>query len=103
MEASMIERKYALVKIKSGDWLLPGNDGKTLWRLATYVDGPVNGLDIPRDREFWSVSKWDESYDWERIVNDPMRGDPLDWDYWEGYAGLIETRADAIQRALEME
>jgi hypothetical protein len=89
------QRKYALTKVTSGDYLLPSNDGKTIWRIMRYTDGPSNGLDIPRDRDFWEVRRWtakglDQYVDLE------------DWDRWQSEVSLLDTRAEAINTALAM-
>jgi len=42
-------RKYVMTRIDKGDYLLPSNDGETLWRIRQYMDGPSWGLlDWPR-------------------------------------------------------
>ena len=38
MSADTAERKYALIKILAGDYLLPGNDAHTLWRIRRYQE-----------------------------------------------------------------
>lgn len=89
------QRKYALTKIAPGDWLLPGNDGKTVYRLATYEDGPSHGIEgMDRDRTFWGVWVW---------ADPTSRGyvDVQDWDRWEMVESWCETRRDAINAALQ--
>lgn len=89
----MTERKYAMTKLAPGDWLLPDNDGKRLWRIARYEDGPSHGLeDWPKDREVWGIWRWLE----------PRHGtiDPDDWAEWEMWEGSCQTRQDAIEAAL---
>lgn len=55
------QRKYALTRIGPGDYLLPSNDGQTIWRIAKYEDGPSHGVEgMDRDRDFWGVWKWNE-------------------------------------------
>ena len=34
----MTERKYQMTRISAGDYLLPSNDGKTLWRICAYEE-----------------------------------------------------------------
>lgn len=100
-------RKYQLVKISAGDWLLPGNDGRTLWRLKTYEDGPTSGLDIPRDRAFWSVYRWAgtlaEFYAAGDDVLELAASDGDGLPRWAYASGVLLTRTDAIAEALEME
>ena len=94
-----VERKYALKRIKAGDYLLVGNDDKTLWRIRTYEDGPSHGLDsMPRDREFWGVWK---SLDGFEIG----KGIDLDaWDRWDAWdLSMYGKREEAIQAALRAE
>ena len=87
------ERKYVLTRVKRGDYLLPSNDGQTIWRIATYTDGPSNGLDIPKDREFWGIWKW---------TGHGLAVDVEDWDQWEMHGSTCETRREAIDGALMM-
>lgn len=93
----MPERKYAMTKIDAGDYLLPANDGETLWRLKTYTEGPSSGLDWPRDREVWGLWKWRPS----AVARVHGRVDPDDWEDWEFWEGLCETRQEAIDAALK--
>jgi hypothetical protein len=87
-----IRRKYALTKIKRGDYLLPSNDGRTIWRLCAYEDGIEQGLDHDLGT-VWGVWKWTGS---------GTTVDPEDWGAWEMWEGSLRTRAEAIQAALRM-
>lgn len=94
----MAERRFALRRIGAGDYLLPSNDGRTLWRLQRYEDGPSYGLDDwSRDRTFWRTLRWPESI---------SRGTKLDqFDIsnlgrWREVADLLSTRRAAIEIAL---
>jgi hypothetical protein len=90
-------RHYAMSRVRAGDYILPANDAKTLWRISRYEDGPTNGLDLPRDRMFWGCWKW--SYpieDWNAVA------DPLSWEHWDYQEGLLATRAEAVEAALSM-
>lgn len=90
-----IERKYALTKLASGDYLLPSNDGLTVWRIARYTDGPSFGLeDWPRDRELWRYCKWD------RQGHPASVEDIDDWDRWTEVGIGYDTRREAIEAAL---
>lgn len=94
--APTIERKYAFAKGGGpGDWLLPGNDGKTLWRLRKYEDGPSTGVDsMSRDREFWGVWKWiGPDKQWNLAEEN--------WDAWD--LSMYEKREEAVQAALRAE
>jgi hypothetical protein len=101
MDTKPVERKYALQKVASGDWVLLGNDGRTLWRFAKYEDGPSHGLDsMTRDRMFWGVWKWpqpvpsDDAFarvEFETLAN------------WDLYEQMCKDREAAIQSALRSE
>lgn len=94
----MPERKYRLVKVAPGDYILPSNDGNTLWRIRQYEDGPSHGLeDWPRDVIFWGVWKCTlPKALWERLL------DPDDWDQWSAWdTGMYNTRQQAIESALK--
>jgi hypothetical protein len=88
------ERKYQLIKVAAGDWILPDNDGETVWRLRSYIDGPSMGLNLDHDITLWGYSKWTgrrTALDADDIL------DPDNWEYWDGNH---RTRAEAIQAAL---
>lgn len=89
----MSERKYALTRIAAGDYLLPSNDGETIWRIATYIDGPSMGItDWPRDRTLWGT--------WQYTGRNQYV-DVSDWNRWRMVASTFATRRDAVDAALE--
>ena len=91
----IVERKYAMSRIAAGDYVLPSNDGETLWRVVRYTDGPSSGLDhMARDRDFWALWKWPHQ------VSEGSFIDLQDWDRWECVEDMFESRAAAIDRAL---
>lgn len=90
------ERKYALTKLAAGDYLLPSNDGTTLWRVRIYEDGPSHGMEIPADRDFWGIWKWAEAIEPGSYV------DTKDWSRWEFFEGTHDTRKQAIDAALKL-
>jgi hypothetical protein len=92
-----IARKYVLTKIAKGDYLLPSNDGGTLWRIRSYEDGPSYGLeDWPRDLTLWGIWKWDTPVTGASLAS----VDPDAWDRWECYDTSYESRAQAIRSVL---
>lgn len=93
-------RKYVLTKIGKGDYLLPSNDGCTLWRLRIYEDGPSHGLDWPRDLTLWAIWRWDRPINADAGSLDTV--DPYEWARWEHVEGGCETRAEAIDAALRL-
>jgi hypothetical protein len=93
MTTTTPERKYALTKVATGDYLLPSNDGRKVWRIARYEDGPSHGLDDwTRDIMLWGV--------WEWTGKSSTYVDVGSWDRWEMWSSGHETRADAIATAL---
>lgn len=93
----MSERKYAMTRVAPGDYLLPSNDGRTLWRLSTYEDGPSYGLDVKwSDRKFWGVWRFDGDFSDGVITG----ADVEDWNRWELVHGMLGTRREAMESAL---
>jgi len=90
-----VERKYAMTRIATGDYLLPSNDAQTLYRLRSYVDGPSGGLDWPRDRTLWCVARWVGELDPNATIETL-----LDMDRWDDVATCLDTRREAIVAAL---
>jgi hypothetical protein len=91
---SSTERKYQMVRIKAGDYLLPSNDGRTLWRIYRYHEGPDSGVIDPGT--YWACARYDGTL--EQAAND----DELDyaWDRWVTTECWMKTRAEAIEAAL---
>lgn len=83
-------RRFTLVHMSAGDYLLSSNDRRTLWRIYTYdEDGSLEGV----KGRFWAAArrpmpKPDEIVDLE------------EWDEWEHYAAPLKTRLEAISYAL---
>jgi len=99
MESTVAERKHTLRRVKAGDYLLISNDTRTLWRISRYEDGPTHGLeDWPRDRTFWGLWKWETP-----IVIGETGIEVDNWDRWEFIEGMHDTRAESIQRSLEID
>lgn len=90
------ERRYAMQRVAAGDYLLPSNGGRVLWRIRRYTDGPSAGLEIPRDRDFWGVWRWDG----EIVPGAALDLD--DWSRWDFWEGSHDTRADAVDAALRV-
>jgi hypothetical protein len=94
----MTERTYALTKVRSGDWLLPSNDGEVVWRIRKYwEDGSAVRGTWPNEKpiygEFWWVC-WAPMSEVEG--RDP-RSDDVRWRDW---SSSHRTRGDAIEEAL---
>ena len=89
-----VERRFALRKLRAGDWLLPSNDGKTLYRLIAVTEGPSSGIDAwRRDRTVWEVWRWPRPLPVRDVRTDSMDG-------WQEVEIMLRTRREAIARAL---
>lgn len=95
------KRKFALVKVAAGDWLLPSNDERTLWRLRRYEDGPSYGLDpevFPTDFSAWQLWRYRHPLVAAvRRVDDDLH----DWDQWDLISQHHKTRGEAIDEAMK--
>lgn len=83
------ERNYVMTKLAAGDWLLPSNDGQTLWRIRIETE-PIGGQDV----DYWAIWKWRGS------VEPGAYMDPDNWDQWEHREGWHKTRRSATETAL---
>lgn len=93
--SAAVERIYALSKIATGDYLLPSNDAQTIYRISSYTDGPLMGLDWPSDRTVWILRRWTGEVGPGWFV-DTSAGD----ERWEEVESCIPTRREAIETAL---
>lgn len=54
-----VNRRYALQRIGTGDYLMLSNDGKALWRLFSQRDGASFGLENHKgDFTVWTAARW---------------------------------------------
>lgn len=94
----MNERKYQMTRLRRGDYLLPSNDRRTLWRIYAYEeDGSLERSDGTKVLgTFWACAR--------RPM--PQPGALIDVDeflYTFGFwAGPFLTRRDAIDEALRV-
>lgn len=107
----MADRVYAMVRVRAGVYLLPSNDGRTLYRLSSYVEDGSAKVDDgrggwkPITGTFWEVAR-------NRVplpeIEPHMIGgafdDGEDWlwnrDLWLEVESGLDRRADAIDEAL---
>ncbi len=78
-----MSRKYALSKVEQGDYLLPSNDGRMIFRMAKCESG-----------------EWD-LWRWASPVSIGSYVDTGDWSRWELVA-CFNSRADAVDEALRL-
>lgn len=82
----MADRKFVLIRVARGDYIVPSNDGLTLYRIARYDDpeaevGPKYG---------WGVHTCSRhSFDSATFA--------LDWECWTYHEAGFKTRAEAIK------
>lgn len=95
----MTERRYALVKISSGDYLLPSNDANTLWRISSYLeDGSAEWVGGRKLRgTYWQTAKYRDPLP---TAGGDMPADFLEWDRWETWETCIASRGKAIESTL---
>lgn len=82
--AAKPERKYVLTSLGSGDYLLPGNNGKTLWRIFRATPG-------------WEIWRW------RHQVGENAPAVSEEWADWDHVQSHNNTRAEAISEALRIE
>lgn len=108
-----IEQRYAMTRVEAGDYLIPSNDGKTLWRLRSYhEDGSAYFVDRATGKEtkivgtFWSALRFNGPVEEaERLLRleppDPWDPPPLlDPERWIESATTLKTRREALEYAL---
>jgi hypothetical protein len=109
-----IERKWSMIRLDAGDYLLPSNDRRTLWRVMSYTEDGSAMVDDGRGGirhltgTWWQIAKcrvfdvdvsggWEESI--ERLPRDLI--DPNMFpDYWDVWESGLRTRRDAVAAAL---
>jgi hypothetical protein len=102
------ERRYQMTRVRSGDYLLPSNDGRRLWRITAYVEdgslveyepGKVDlaslGAGKPVVGRFWKAAYFRDGVD--------AAGRLLEWDQWEEWEALLPTRRAAVDAAMRAE
>lgn len=87
----MTERRYVLTKVWPGEYLLPSNDARTIWRLKNEDSGSDHG---------WAVYRWNGDVDLQAIAESIA---DYEWDRWETCEYGLATRRDAIDAALRPE
>lgn len=98
-----IERKYQMIRLGAGDYLLPSNDAQTLWRIYSYQeDGSLWHSEYGKpDKQvvgmFWAVAKWNRGFPEVMAFFDR---EFLEWDNWDFCAGPLLTRREAIGEAM---
>ena len=107
MSTEETERNYAMIRLGAGDWLLPSNDGQTMWRLHSYEeDGSAWREDEQGRKHFIRGTHWNVSrmtmMKLQALVESPVTTDEdiLDWDEWEAWASSLRSRREAVAETL---
>lgn len=99
-ESLSVSRKYAMTRVRKGDYLLPSNDAQTLWRIYQYEEDGSLIHELPDRTEkpvvgwFWATAKRPMPREGAFV------GDILEWDDWEFWSGPHSTLHRAIEEAL---
>lgn len=98
---AVAERKYAMTRVSGGSYLLPSNDGQTLWHIYSFMDGRSYGLNEP-DRRWWACARFIGTYDQAvRAVEQNVENyGYIHRDTFRETDSYLPTRAEAIRRAL---
>lgn len=95
----MTERKYALTRVKAGDYLLLSNDGKTVWRIATYAEGGSarkldnNNREVPITGTFWGL--------WKYTGRSLHNINTEEWSDFDMFEGMLLSRREAVNAAMK--
>ena len=102
MRSESGNRRYRMMRVRKGEYILPANDGVTLWRISAYTeDGSASYDDgmVIRGR-FWRAQKWLGTK-----PSPPQLAEALEasdyWRYWSDEREMFRSREEAIQFALE--
>jgi hypothetical protein len=95
----MAERHFRMIRVASGDWILPGNDGKTLYRLQRYEESGDAFWTLRGVKQKKIVGWFWAAYEYDRkIASDAdLVDDMLEWDHWTCVASTMKTRKEAIE------
>lgn len=103
----MSERRYQMIRLRAGDYLLPSNDLETMFRIASYQE---HGDAEWRDEQgrwhkivgtYWSVYAM-RMAKLKALTENPVTDDEdvLDWNEWEHRSDGFGSRRAAIEDAL---
>src|SRR5262245_5231441 len=107
MNDTTTERKYAMIRVRAGLYLLPSNDLQTIWRLSSYEEhGDAQWQDDSGQWHtirgtVWEVARMSLAT-MQRLADDPYTSDDdLLWsDEWASSESCLPSRKAAIKAAL---
>lgn len=91
-----IPRRYALTKVSAGDYLLPSNDGRHLWRIIHGDEQETTEPGDLRHVKVWQAWRYRQRFGVAELPDDFLE----DWSSWELMDSWCATRGEAISRAL---
>lgn len=89
-----VDRRYAMTRLGKGDYLLPSNDGRLLYRIRRQ-DEPESGDPKSRILSVWAVWRWLGAMESGNYAN------VEDENEWELIASWFDSRQRAIEWALK--
>jgi hypothetical protein len=95
----MPERRFQMTRLRAGDYLLPDNDGRTLWRIARYEerDGSLTrGDGTVVNGDFWALWRC-------RWCLDELDPETFEFETFHNYVEvqcLLPSRQAAIDAAM---
>ena len=92
-DPNLPDRRYRMMRIETGDYLLLSNDLQTLWRITVFEDEEVTKGGGYRNITVWGLS----SRPYPKPFDDV---DLADWDGWHDYWYGHRTRKEAIHAAM---
>lgn len=99
---TLTERKYAMTRVRAGSYLLPSNDGETLWHIYSFEDGRSYGLMDEPDRTWWACARFNGTFEEASVsvMRDLRDLDYIDSKNWIEMASYMVTLRQAIRAAL---
>ena len=85
---NQVTRKYRMIRLSTGDYLFPGNDGETIFRVAKCAGG-------------WACWRWPKPM--VSLLPAYEYDDFEDWDRWYMIEDQFKKRQEAIDAALAWE
>jgi len=99
----MVEaRKYALTRVRAGNYLFPSNDDRWLWWIYSYTEYGTLSYEVGPNEyrtitgRFWACARRPMPKP-DAVMDDDFFYS-YEWAYWDG---LFKTRKEAIDAAMK--
>jgi hypothetical protein len=99
-------RKYQMIRVAKGDYLLPSNDGSQFFRITSYeADGSTSWVDQDGEEHVDRGTFWDGFVYNRGSAHDAQRHaqheeNLLDWIRWDCTVQMQRTRKDVVDHLL---